>query len=275
MQRNMKFLSFWSINDGVRTDTLCRQMLEMRRHGIEGVVYHPRFYPGGPDYMTEEFIRVTGEVILYAKSIGMEFWIYDENGWPSGSADGQVLKAHPDSKRWGLVCVSEDALREGDKILCRHGSLVIAARGEKGVSPLCRETTDTFLALTHDRYEKELPKEAFDYVTGFFCDEVEYFPGHLLNEGAVPWCADFESFYIEKYGVSPCGELWKLFDREEEHHAFKICFWETKAEMAVSESFGGLLPEIRFLLSFCPELSGCHSNMTPPPTTCKINWIQI
>ncbi len=231
MQRKMKFLSFWSINDGVCTETICRQMSEMQKHGIEGVVYHPRFYPGNPDYMSDEFIRVTGEVILYAKSIGMEFWIYDENGWPSGSADGQVLKAHPDSKRWGLAYVKEEEVREGEQILCRHGEKVIVARGERGVSPLCRATTDTFIALTHERYEKELPSEAFDYVTGFFCDEVDYFPGHLFAEGAVPWCADFESFYTEKYGESPCGELWKLFDREEEHPEFKIRFWETSGDL--------------------------------------------
>ena len=231
MQRTMKFLSFWSINDGVHTETICRQMSEMQAHGIEGVVYHPRFYPGRPDYMTEEFIRVTGEVILYAKSIGMEFWIYDENGWPSGSADGQVLKAHPNSKRWGLACVKEGEIREGDQVLCRRGGEAVVARGESGVSPLCRETTDTFIALTHERYEKELPHEAFDYVTGFFCDEVDYFPGHLLEEGAVPWCADFEPFYTEKYGESPCNELWKLFDREEEHPEFKIRFWETAGDL--------------------------------------------
>ena len=231
MQRNMKFLSFWSINDGVRTEALCRQMLEMKQHGIEGVVYHPRFYPGGPDYMSAEFIRVTGEVILYAKSIGMEFWIYDENGWPSGAADGQVLRLHPDSRRWGLVRVRENDVRADDKVLCRHGEFLIVARGAVGVSPLCRETTETFLALTHDRYERELPREAFDYVTGFFCDEVDYFPGHLLDEGAVPWCADFERVYTEKYGSSPCGELWKLFERNSEYPEFKIRFWETAGDL--------------------------------------------
>ena len=52
MERNMKFLSFWSINDSVRAEPLCRQMAEMQAHGIEGVVFHPRFYPGDPNYMT-------------------------------------------------------------------------------------------------------------------------------------------------------------------------------------------------------------------------------
>ncbi|MBR6745414.1 MAG: hypothetical protein IKM00_09405 [Clostridia bacterium] len=231
MERKMKFLSFWSINDGVRAEPLCRQMDQMRAHGIEGVVYHPRFYPGDPGYMTEEFIRVTAEVIFHAKSIGMEFWLYDENGWPSGSADGQVLKIHPDSKRWGLACVKAKDLQKDDRILCRHGEEAIVARGETGISPLCRATTDTFLSLTHERYAKELPKEAFDYVTGFFCDEVDYFPGHLLSEGAVPWCEEFEEFYIEKYGVSPCDGLWKLFDRAEEHEEYKIRFWETAGDL--------------------------------------------
>lgn len=227
----MKFLSFWSINDGVKTKPLCEQMLQMKEHGIEGVVFHPRFYPGGPDYMTSEFIKTVGEVILYAKSIDMEFWIYDENGWPSGAADGQVLKKHPDSKRWGIAYVNESDILPGDEVLCRHGEKAVVARGSAGVSPLCRETTETFLELTHERYFHELPAEAFDYVTGFFCDEVDYFPGHVFSEGAVPWCADFESFYMEKYGVSPCDDLWKLFDIEAEHPEFKIRFWETAGDL--------------------------------------------
>lgn len=231
MKRSMKFLSFWSINDGVCTEPLCRQMLEMKQHGMEGVVFHPRFYPGGPDYMTPEFIKVVGEVILYAKSIGMEFWIYDENGWPSGAADGQVLKRHPDSKRWGITYIDESDILQGDQILCRHDGKVVVARGATGVSPLCRETTDTFLELTHERYFHELPAEAFEYVTGFFCDEVDYFPGHLFGAGAVPWCADFEHVYDEKYGCSPCEELWKLFVDSADYSEFKIRFWETAGDL--------------------------------------------
>lgn len=231
MHRKMKFLSFWSINDGVRTESLCKQMLELKQHGMEGVVFHPRFYPGEPNYMSHEFIRIVGEVILYAKSIGMEFWIYDENGWPSGAADGQVLLAHPDSKRWGLAYVDETDVLSEDEVLCRHERKAVVTRGIPGVSPLCRATTDTFLALTHERYYRELPREALDYVTGFFCDEVDYFPGHLFSEGAVPWCADFEAAYIEKYGVSPCSELWKLFDIEAEHPEFKVRFWETAGDL--------------------------------------------
>ena len=122
MHRKMKFLSFWSINDSVHTESLCKQMLELKQHGMEGVVFHPRFYPGEPNYMSHEFIRIVGEVILYAKSIGMEFWIYDENGWPSGAADGQVLLAHPDSKRWGLAYVDETDVLSEDEVLCRHKS---------------------------------------------------------------------------------------------------------------------------------------------------------
>ena len=231
MKRNMKFLSFWSINDGVQTEALCQQLLEMQKHGMEGVVFHPRFYPGGPDYMTSEFIKVVEDVILYAKSLGMEFWIYDENGWPSGSADGQVLQANPDSKRWGLVFLEEKDLLPQDKVLCRHHHKTVAARGVTGISPLCRATTETFLQLTHERYFQMLSPEAFDYVTGFFCDEVDYFPGHLLVEGAVPWCDEYEAFYMEKYGTSPCAELWKLFDTEAEHADFKIRFWETAGDL--------------------------------------------
>ena len=99
-----------------------------------------------------------------------------------------------------MVFADEKDLRSDDKILCRHEGKAVAARGAKGISPLCRATTDTFLELTHEKYFRELSSEAFDYVTGFFCDEVDYFPGEVFSEGAVPWCEEFESYYTEKYG---------------------------------------------------------------------------
>lgn len=235
-QKQMKILSFWSINAGVELEPLRRQLAELRAHGIEGVVFHPRFYPGHPDYMSDEFIGVVSALILYAREIGMEFWLYDENGWPSGSADGQVLAAHPDATRQWIAAVPENEIGAADTVLCRHAGQAVVCRSVRGVSPLCRKTTDTFLQLTHERYRRKLAPAAFDAVTGFFCDEVEYFHGNMLSDGGAPWCEDFSDAYRRRYGEAPDALLWQLFTPGSEYGAFKIRFWETAAQL-LAENF--------------------------------------
>jgi hypothetical protein len=37
-----------------------------------------------------------------AVELGLRIWIYDENGYPSGSADGLALKGHPELEALGI-----------------------------------------------------------------------------------------------------------------------------------------------------------------------------
>ena len=82
---DLRFFTFWAINAPLDERRLCEQLDSMRAFGFDGAVFHPRFYPGVPTYLGDEYMAVLSRVILYAKSIGMEFWIYDEDGWPSGN----------------------------------------------------------------------------------------------------------------------------------------------------------------------------------------------
>jgi len=79
------FYSLWSINGPINQSRLRRQMDQFRESGLDGVVFHPRFYPNDPPYLGERYLRELSDAILHAKSIGLRFWIYDENGWPSGT----------------------------------------------------------------------------------------------------------------------------------------------------------------------------------------------
>src|SRR5437762_5228280 len=100
---NVRVYAFWSINDRLDTNKLRSQLLELKRHGYDGVIFHPRFYPNDPPYLRDDWMRILSALILEARDAGMDFWIYDENGWPSGSVGGELLRRYPDARQSWLV----------------------------------------------------------------------------------------------------------------------------------------------------------------------------
>ncbi len=168
----LKILSFWSINASLDETAINAQMDEMKRLGLDGVVFHPRFYPGNPEYLSKEYMDILSRVILHAKETGMEFWLYDEDGWPSGTAGGQVMAAHPEFR-----------------VRVLHEDMTVSEK--PGVSSIEVGTAEAFIELTHERYAAMLDPEAFEYVTGFFTDEVGFASGGSASyTGNTPWCAD-------------------------------------------------------------------------------------
>ncbi|WP_046214237.1 hypothetical protein [Paenibacillus wulumuqiensis] len=204
----LQFLVFWSINDALHAEPLKRQLDELQACGIQGVVFHPRYYPDHPPYMSQDYLDVLSEVILYARSIGMIFWIYDENGWPSGTASGQVIARHPE-----LVC--EWLEWTGDHSGQQNQTVI---RSRSAVSSLDREATKAFIEITHEGYRKGLQPKAFEYVTGFFSDEVGFLDGHSVSveKGGVPWYRELPERYRIRYGEALEPLLPLLFIEEEE-----------------------------------------------------------
>ena len=92
---------FWMWNDRLDEAKLVSQLEDMRAHGLRSVCIHPfpkDFRPGRfeshmePDYLTPEYVAVFARVVKRARELGMDAWLYDEGGWPSGGACGQVAK---------------------------------------------------------------------------------------------------------------------------------------------------------------------------------------
>ena len=84
-------LPFWSWNDKLDPRILAEQIGWMKEQGIGGFFMHAR---GGlrTEYMSEEWMQCVDACIDAAKKQGMQAWIYDENGWPSGFAGGKLLE---------------------------------------------------------------------------------------------------------------------------------------------------------------------------------------
>lgn len=190
---------------------------------MTGVVFHPRFYPNEPAYMSAEYLDIVSRLIMHAKAAGMEFWIYDENGWPSGTAGGEVMSRLPESRCHWVEW---------------KGGTEIAFGSKAAVSSFDRQAADTFIDVTHEGYRLGLASEAFDYVTGFFSDEVAFLDGHGLTvkTGALPWDERFPLIYEQRYGEALIPLLPLLFKDEVGHETVRIRYWEMLTD-ALIESF--------------------------------------
>lgn len=213
----MTFLAFWAINDELRADKAQSQLLEMKRLGLDGVIFHPRNYPGKPEYLGKEYMAVLSDIILYAKSIGMEFWLYDENGFPSGTASGKVLLENPDARCMWLEY--------------SDGNVVF--REKHAVSTLDEKACRDFVRITFDGYKQGLSAEAFDYFAGVFSDEVAFLDGVSVSVkcGGVPWCVDLAERYRERYGETLTDKLPLLFQDGEGCEQIRERYWELVSQM--------------------------------------------
>ena len=125
----------WVWNDICTREIIDEQLAEMQRLGIRAFYILPEpkeFRPDSmptnlsPEYLSEEFFRLCAYAIDKGSSLGMNCWIYDEGGWPSGSACGKVVKDHPEYTSGGSY---PDLLN--------------------------RKATDYFIETTHKKYASE------------------------------------------------------------------------------------------------------------------------
>ena len=63
-------------------------------------------------YLTDEGMNATVRFAGKAKAAGMDLWLYDENGYPSGNAGDLVIKENPEWESMGLFF--DDTLVNGD-----------------------------------------------------------------------------------------------------------------------------------------------------------------
>ncbi len=82
---------FWSWNNKLDVEQLCRQIDVFKKMGLGGFHMHPRT---GLDteYLGPDYMLAVRRCVEKARQEGMLAWLYDEDRWPSGAAGGLVTK---------------------------------------------------------------------------------------------------------------------------------------------------------------------------------------
>lgn len=93
----------WFWNSDIDKEGITYQMERFLEQGITDFFIHPS---GGMRvvYLSDEYMELIKYVVSEAKRLGMKYWIYDENDWPSGVAGGLLLEEYPEYVQEILYC---------------------------------------------------------------------------------------------------------------------------------------------------------------------------
>ncbi len=249
---------FWSWNDRLEKELLLRQIDNMKSAGIGGFFMHAR---GGlkTEYMSEEWFDMIKACIEKAEKEGMEAWGYDENGWPSGFADGAVPALGEDYCQKWLICEDYSPQKGYEGLLgfykkqsgewspCDEEEAEIAI--SYGIN---RYYTDTFnrsairafLDATHEKYYERFKEYFGGALKGFFTDEPQYGNMHWC-----PWSPYIAEKFEKDFGYSLIDKLPLLFYNDKGFEKFRARFYNT-ASTLFRESF------IKQMYDWCDE-HGC------------------
>ncbi len=221
----------WVWNDVCTYEIIDTQLAEMQNLGIRAFYILPEpknFRPNSmptnltPDYLTPEFFELSAYAIKKGIELGMNCWLYDEGGWPSGGACGKVLQDHPEYAQ-EILKVYERSFSAGDiykKIkpdvlaafiknneIIEDGykffedTVITEYVAEKAICENAgypdlfnRNATEYFINITHEKYASSLKNTIGKNVKAIFTDEPKA-PSPAFN-------SELSKKYESEYGES-------------------------------------------------------------------------
>lgn len=218
----------WAWNSKITREGIRKQIDSFPEYGIRGVyivaepaTFRPVSMPTSlsPEFNTGEYYELYRYAAEYAIEKGLVFWLYDEPGWPSGSAHGLVVKANPDLELQGIMNrsllvkagksykVPKDVLasftwddkRVSGSFTAKEDTAVIEyyAEKQKNYSTpypnlIDSRSTETLIKVCFEKYKKHLGHLFGKGIQLVFIDE----PGVTSR----PWTAGFEEAFRKRFG---------------------------------------------------------------------------
>ena len=251
---------FWSWNDELDEEELRRQVRMMKDGGLGGFFIHSRIGLR-TKYMGEAWMKCVAACIDEAKKQGMQTWLYDEDGFPSGCAGGLVPTMGDEYARHGLFC--RERLPRG--IEARHPNTLkhyIAVRegrtlrdlvdvtkrpfvatdypdtlsfefyvdpGEKYVDTMNPKVAQRFLEVAYEPYAERLKHEFGPdaNIPGIFTDEPQIAWFNL------PWTATMPDEFRTRRGYDLLEHLPSLFYEVGPYTKIRHDYWRTATELFV------------------------------------------
>lgn len=231
-------IPFWSWNDKLEEKRLKEQIQDMHDIKMNGYFMHARFGLE-TEYMSDEWFDAIRVGVEEGKKLNMQAWSYDENGWPSGFAGGELLK---DEKNWARFLdytLEKEFKKEALGVYIKENeTLKRVFNSEKNiedkdieyitiwqkhdssyVDTMDIEVTKRFIESTYQRYKDELGDDFGTSMPGFFTDEPQYY------RNATTWSLKMPHEFKKAYGYDVLDKLPALFIDFEGAEEFRYDYW--------------------------------------------------
>lgn len=244
-----KPISFWSWNGDMRDEEIRWQINEFKEKGFGGFFIHSR---AGllTEYLSEDWFRACAVAIEEAKKNGMDAWLYDEDGWPSGFAGGRVNGCGEDycAKRLRFSVGKPNSVGTHTIAVYRKNDDGSYSRIEKTegnetdlycfyqivphyVDIMDKNVIAKFIEVTHEVYKEHFETYFGTVIKGIFTDEPQM-------PGAPCWSLCLEEKYQKKYGEDILEYLWLMHVDADGYQKFRYRYWSCANEL-IKENYAG------------------------------------
>ena len=204
---------FWSFGRPIEVEKVREQLRKMAAKKVRTVCLHPVPHnfridiasTMAPPYLSEEFHRAIAAIVDACAELGMNYYLYDEGGWPSGSACGQVWAADPEKfTRKFIVSDGNNGWKIEAEAVRPELAAPVPNLLEKGA-------TEKFLELTHEGYRRHYGRHFGKTVHMAFTDE-PVMPGK--TPGRLGYCSDLFTEFRKRKGYALEDHLPALLTRD-------------------------------------------------------------
>ncbi|GIN74861.1 hypothetical protein J14TS2_53360 [Bacillus sp. J14TS2] len=156
-------IPFWFWNDRLSNEEIRRQIHDFHEKGVNGFVLHPRIgIPIEIEYLSDQFMNFVEVAVQEAEQLGMSVILYDEAMYPSGSANGKVVKENPEYASRGLkmieyLCVT--GINEVILDLEKNENVVSAQAIKKQSESVIYDHETQLLEVMNDKVQLTCPED--------------------------------------------------------------------------------------------------------------------
>lgn len=182
---------FWFWNGNQQEAEISRQLQLASEAGLRGMVIHAR-RGNRTEYLSERWLALVAHACKEARRLGLEIWLYDEEGFPSGTVGNRLQRDNPYYQqkhlRFGYMTCAEAlsehglvaafdaaALERVDPCEMRPDQPVLVfllRRTARYVDTLKRETAERFIRMTHEPYFAALQPFFGNPITCVYTDDL-------------------------------------------------------------------------------------------------------
>lgn len=244
ISRPLQFVSSFDQWCGTTEETMRLGFQSLLDAGLSGLVTTVSLEKYLDDQNAWDILR---RGVLLAHSMGLRVWIYDEKGYPSGTAGGLVLAKMPNGEAEGLIrafdAAGQPRYEVGKLFEGTHATANFFERRHY-INILDRDAVARFVEVTHDRYDRPLHPIG-DYVEAFFTDEPSlistYVPAGLDYPKTLPWHRDLPRAFRERKGYDLTQHWESLFvDTGDIDRKIRCDFYEVVADLCAENYFAQL-----------------------------------
>ena len=233
-------------------------MGRLKASGLGGIVCNVAFN----DYLqSEENWAILERAVESCQKAGLIVWIYDEKGYPSGAAGGEVLRKNADLEAQAMTFDASQpepyAIRRAFEHAHASNNYYACRRYPNIID---KAAMQCFINMTHDAYAKHLGKYFGTTIRAFFTDEpslmsvnIGQLPDNIRKTVAVvdpidpnvkllpmiPWTNDLPELYRKQCSHDLLADRSSLFTGNSNNdRQIRGCFWSLIADLVANRYFG-------------------------------------